>query len=211
MLHQPLHNHFQAAAGRSPPNLPHAPATTYSMNASTSFVTTDMMDFDQQLSELLGSMTLQNAWSVVPGIVKRDTSVPRTPPTAQDSFMSDGSDSEDSAYPAPSHPNTSPRQQPGASSEASTPCGCGLLQAMHEQLTSGHFPTTGGEYLEVIFIHREVFSAFPQGHLECAIAFCSLASYLESRPWRVDREGDGEAVAAFRYEAGAIASMASWK
>ena len=28
-----------------------------------------MMDFDQQLAQLLGSMTLQNTWNVVPDVV----------------------------------------------------------------------------------------------------------------------------------------------
>lgn len=81
---------------------------------------------------------------------------------------------------------------------------------MRAQLTSDRFPTTGGEYLEAIFTHREVFSAFPQGHRECAIAFSSLASSLESRDWRADREGDAEAVAAFRHEAWALANMCPW-
>ena len=89
------------------------------------------------------------------------------------------------------------------------PCGCGLLQAMHAQLTSGLCPTTGGAYLETIFTHREVFSAFPQGHRDCAIAFSQLASSLEARAWSEGKEG-GEAVAAPRHEAWVIANMSPW-
>ncbi|GJE91371.1 hypothetical protein PsYK624_075210 [Phanerochaete sordida] len=70
------------------------------MNASTSLVTTDMMDFDQQLAQLLGGMTLQNTWNVVPDVAPHDASAPHTPPAAQDAFMSDSSDTEDAAYPA---------------------------------------------------------------------------------------------------------------
>lgn len=89
----------------------------------------------------------------------------------------------------------------------SAPCGCGLLQAIHAQLTSDRFPTTGGDYLEAIFTHREVFHAFPQGHRGCAVAFTDIASCLEKRAWRADRDADYEAVAAFRNEAWVIANM----
>lgn len=74
-------------------------------------------------------------------------------------------------------------------------------------MRSGLFPTTGGEYLEAIFTHREAISAFPQAHKECAIAFSDLAEELAERDSRADRDGDPEAVAAFRHEAWVIASV----
>lgn len=92
----------------------------------------------------------------------------------------------------------------------SAPCGCELLRAIRAQLTSDHFPTTGGEYLEAIFTHREVFHALPQRHRDCAVAFSDLASCLEKRGWRPDRDADYEAVAAFRHEAWVIANMKIW-
>ena len=93
---------------------------------------------------------------------------------------------------------------------ASAPTGCELLQAIRAQLTSDRFPTTGGEYLEAIFTHREVFHAFPPGHRDCAVGFSDLASCLEKRSWRADRDADYEAVAAFRHEAWVIANMGIW-
>ncbi|KAF8918223.1 hypothetical protein CPB85DRAFT_118137 [Mucidula mucida] len=39
--------------------------------------------------------------------------------------------------------------------------GCAYLQAIQAQLES--YPTTNGEYLEAIFTHREILSAFPPG------------------------------------------------
>ena len=77
-------------------------------------------------------------------------------------------------------------------------------------MTSDRFPTTGGEYLEAIFTHREVLHALPQRHRDCAVAFTDIASCLEKRGWRSDRDADYEAVAAFRHEAWVIANMGIW-
>ncbi len=77
--------------------------------------------------------------------------------------------------------------------------GCAYLQAIQAQLES--YPTTNGEYLEAIFTHREILSAFPPGHKDCAHGLNVLASALEARAWRADRDADSEAVAAFRHEA----------
>ena len=111
----------------------------------------------------------------------------------------------------PSPPSPSPAAAERARPAASLPpCGCGLLQAVRGQLTSNRFITTGGEWLDVIFTHREVFNAYPQGHRECAVGFTDLASFLESREWRADRDSDAEAIAAFRHEAWVIASAAAW-
>lgn len=83
-------------------------------------------------------------------------------------------------------------------------CGCAYLQAIQAQLED--YQTTGGEYLEAIFTHREILSAYPAAHQECARAFSDLAYSLETRAWRADREADSEAVSAFRHEAWVIAS-----
>lgn len=50
-------------------------------------------------------------------------------------------------------------------------------------------------------MHREMFSAHPAGHVGCPAAFTALARELEGRVWRSDRDGDLEAVKAFRHEA----------
>ncbi|SJK97968.1 uncharacterized protein ARMOST_01224 [Armillaria ostoyae] len=82
--------------------------------------------------------------------------------------------------------------------------GCAYLQALQAQLDN--YPTTGGEYLEAIFTHREILSAYPGAHQLCAQGFSDLAYALEQRAWRADREADTEAVVAFRHEAWMIAS-----
>ncbi|KAK0494851.1 hypothetical protein EDD18DRAFT_286058 [Armillaria luteobubalina] len=82
--------------------------------------------------------------------------------------------------------------------------GCAYLQALRAQLDS--YPTTGGEYLEAIFTHREILSSYPGAHQLCAQGFSDLAYALEQRAWRADREADTEAVVAFRHEAWMIAS-----
>ncbi|KAK0486250.1 hypothetical protein IW261DRAFT_788334 [Armillaria novae-zelandiae] len=82
--------------------------------------------------------------------------------------------------------------------------GCAYLQALQAQLDS--YPTTGGEYLEAIFTHREILACYPGAHQLCAQGFSDLAYALEQRAWRADREADTEAVVAFRHEAWMIAS-----
>lgn len=82
--------------------------------------------------------------------------------------------------------------------------GCAYLQAIQTQLDT--YPTTGGDYLEAIFTHREIFSAFPEAHRSCARGFSDIAYALEHRAWRADRDADSEAVSAFRHEAWMIAA-----
>jgi hypothetical protein len=83
---------------------------------------------------------------------------------------------------------------------------CALLQAIigiYDPQTDdelAHFPTTCGEYLELLFTHRELFAASPQAHTGCPAGFTRLARALELRAWRADRDCDAEAVAAFRHE-----------
>ncbi|KAJ7782655.1 hypothetical protein B0H16DRAFT_463950 [Mycena metata] len=99
------------------------------------------------------------------------------------------------AYPRPDSPCEPPFQ------------GCAYLQAIQSQLAN--FPTTGGEYIESIFTHRQIFFAYPGGHRFCAKAFSDLACSLQRREWRADRDADMEAVSAFNYEAQFIASVIS--
>lgn len=89
-------------------------------------------------------------------------------------------------------------------------CGCGLLQYLQGQVSSGLYPTTGGDYLETIFTHRDMFRAYPQGHQECVLGFHDLARAIERREWRTDRDSDAEAVAAFRNEAWIIANATTF-
>ncbi|KAF8806551.1 hypothetical protein BYT27DRAFT_7102218, partial [Phlegmacium glaucopus] len=85
--------------------------------------------------------------------------------------------------------------------------GCAYLQSIRSQLEE--YPTTGGEYLDAIFTHREILHSYPAVHRDCARGFSDLAYLLEKRAWRSDREADTEAVTAFRYEAWVTASFFS--
>lgn len=225
------------------------------------------MDFDQHLAQLLGSMTLQNAWTLVPDVVSLHhrsppmhrplTHIsphirPAPPPVRRTPPLRRRTPACPTAHPTPRTPRTKHVLRPRSSSrrpylplttltcssrpkpppsrakparsasapvaspasspsgDAAAPRGCGLLQAIRAQLTSDRFPTTGGEYLEAIFTHREVVNAFPPGHRDCAVGFTELASCIEKRAWRADRDSDYEAVAAFRNEAWVLAHMSGW-
>ncbi|KAF8911488.1 hypothetical protein CPB84DRAFT_1812336 [Gymnopilus junonius] len=82
--------------------------------------------------------------------------------------------------------------------------GCAYLKSIQSQMQD--YPTTGGEYLDAIFTHREILYSYPPAHHECARAFTDIAYLLETRAWRADRDADTEAVTAFRHEAWTIAS-----
>ncbi|KAI0369010.1 hypothetical protein BV20DRAFT_1053539 [Pilatotrama ljubarskyi] len=140
--------------------------------------------------------------------------------------MSDSSDGEDSTYPPNPYPASRTPSGSGSSSVNAPqphsqpepePCGCAYLQALHGQICAGAYATTGGDYLEAIFTHREAFFAFPPAHQGCALGFSALARDLEmrrasdtaveeARLWRADWDGDSEAAAAFRHEAWVIAN-----
>ncbi|KAF9485985.1 hypothetical protein BDN70DRAFT_367228 [Pholiota conissans] len=85
--------------------------------------------------------------------------------------------------------------------------GCVYLQTIQAQLQAQGYPTTGGEYLDTIFTHREILFSYPAAHVHCARGLSDLAYELETRAWRADREADLEAVTAFRHEAWVIASQ----
>ncbi|KAJ6593460.1 hypothetical protein B0H19DRAFT_21535 [Mycena capillaripes] len=107
-----------------------------------------------------------------------------------------------------SHPNEGLHPRTNSPSEPPYQ-GCAYLQAVQFQLDTENFPTTGGEYIESIFTHRQIFFAFPGGHRCCARAFSDLACSLQRREWRADRDADMEAATAFHYEAQFIASVMS--
>ncbi|KAJ7188700.1 hypothetical protein C8R46DRAFT_1055531 [Mycena filopes] len=114
-------------------------------------------------------------------------------------------DNEDSSMSEAPHSAASTSAYP---SEPPPFQGCAYLQAIQSQVASC-FPTTGGEYIESIFTHRQIFFAYPGGHRCCAKAFSDLACELQRREWRADRDADMEAVTAFNYEAQFIASVVS--
>ncbi|TCD59935.1 hypothetical protein EIP91_011033 [Steccherinum ochraceum] len=191
------------------------------MDASGSFaISNQNMNIDDQLTQLLQGMSLSGAWQSA----NEEPRPPMPAPKEPDTFMSDSSDSEDSTYnvrliphipassdsftPLTPYPIPQPSRSTSPKSLAITPpyCGCGMLQAVQDQLDSDLFPTTSGDYLDIIFAHREVFYAYPQAHAMCALGFTEIAKKVETRQWRADREGDLEAVAAFRNEAWALAS-----
>ena len=69
--------------------------------------------------------------------------------------------------------------------------------------------TTCGEYLELIFIHREAFATLPSAQAGCSAGFSALTRALELRAWCADRDTDAEAVVAFRHEAWMVAAWMS--
>ena len=114
-------------------------------------------------------------------------------------------------YPQPSPANCSNSSATAPAAPPPPPvCGCAYLQAILDQIRSGTYTTTSGDYLETIFTHREALYAFPAGHRDCAVGFSELASHLARRErqmgWRPDWEGDSDAVNAFRNEAWVIAN-----
>ncbi|KAI9062437.1 hypothetical protein FKP32DRAFT_1593592 [Trametes sanguinea] len=175
------------------------------------------MEVDSQLSQLLDSLSLdsQRRKAVFASEEEASPTSRTSARSTNDLVMSDSSDSEDSTY----QPNPS-KSQPTSSCSADVPqppppCGCAYLQALHGQIHAGSYATTGGDYLEAIFTHREAFYAYPPGHRGCAVGFSDLARDLEMRElswgkaWRADWEGDSEAAAAFRHEAWVIANSFS--
>lgn len=166
------------------------------------------MEIDDQLATLLQTMSLGKRWNVSQRDIESEKPLLSLSALQRhDVYMSDSSDSEDSID-EPHQPVSSP--QPSASTN-STPAppppsidtlnGCRLLQYVQHCLHSGTYQTCSGDYLETIFTHREVSLAYPEGHRQCAIGFSELASELEAREWRADRDHDGDAVQAFRHEA----------
>jgi hypothetical protein len=110
---------------------------------------------------------------------------------------------------ASSSSSDAPPSPPAATATARP---CALLEALtrsYDPDAADELQTTCGEYLELIFIHREAFAALPSAHAGCSAGFSSLARALELRAWRADRDADAEAVAAFRHEAWMVAAWMS--
>jgi len=141
---------------------------------------------------------------------------PPTAPTASDMQMNDAGNYQ-SGTTASSSSSDAPPSPPAAAAAATvitTPSPCALLESLTHSYdpdtdTDGGLQTTCGEYLELIFIHREAFAALPSAHVGCSAGFSALARALELRAWRADRDADAEAVAAFRHEAWMVAAWMS--
>ncbi|KAI0263846.1 hypothetical protein BC834DRAFT_971195 [Gloeopeniophorella convolvens] len=153
-----------------------------------------MSELDLELAALLDSLSLQQKIRVS---AEPAPAPPQAPaPTAPDAPMSDAASSQSGTT--------------GSSASSGEPP-CALLEA----LTGFYDPeaeqvqTTCGEYLELIFMHREAFAARPAAHTGCSAGFSALARALELRAWRADRDADTEAVAAFRHEAWMVAAWMS--
>jgi len=136
---------------------------------------------------------------------------PTAPGAASDIPMNDGRNYQSGTTASSSSSDAHPSPAAATATVAVTPPPCALL----ESLTRSYDPdsdgadglqTTCGEYLELIFIHREAFAGRPAAHAGCSAAFSALARALELRAWRADRDADTEAVAAFRHEAWMVAA-----
>lgn len=180
--------------------MPYPDIVVYPTMNSSSFHTfvheqkSDDLQMEMDLCSQLEAMGLEKRWAREK---ESEVFAPITmPPTADvhDLIMSD---SEDSTY----HTDESD----SSSNNGEEPSGCALLQQIQSSIDQ--YPTTGGEYLEAIFMHRSLCAAFPQGHRSCARCFSDIAYRLEKRAWRADRDADTEAVSAFRHEAWMIAAM----
>ncbi|KAI0724181.1 hypothetical protein C8Q72DRAFT_786972 [Fomitopsis betulina] len=167
------------------------------------------MDIDMHLTQLLGNMTIASGrWGgadIVSGIDKGNRRAPAD-------VTAGGTPRHDHVRRVRHRKLESPSESSDytKTADAPPPCGCALLQWLREQLEAGKYATTGGDYLEIIFTHREAFHAFPDGHRTCAIGFSDIAADLERREVRPDRESDPEAAAAFRHEAWVVASSGVW-
>ncbi|KAG7086483.1 hypothetical protein E1B28_002433 [Marasmius oreades] len=166
------------------------------------FDTSIIKPVDGDLCDLLGSMSLASGY-------KKEEFIDATPrlhqPTldVRDEVMSDDSLSDTtSEYSNQSKPPTQSRNDKSTNETY----GCTYLKVLQEQIAIEGYPTTGGDYLEAIFTHRELFTSYRGSHQDCARAFSDIAFSLERRAWRADRDADSEAVAAFRHEAWMIAA-----
>jgi len=154
-----------------------------------------MSELDIELATLLDSLSLQQS------IIR--TNEPVSKPTVSDIPMNDAE-------------NYQVQSGTTASSSSSgvqhTPPPCALLEALtrsYDPDASDVLQTTCGEYLDLIFMHREAFAAQPSAHARCSAGFSALARAMELRAWRADRDADTEAIAAFRHEAWMVAAWGS--
>jgi len=185
-----------------------------------------MSELDIELTALLESLSLQQRIRTMTN-EPAPTTAP-TAPTAPDMQMNDAGNnyqSDTTASSSSSDAPPSPKAGGAAAAVATqavavtTPPPCALLGSLTRSYdpdtdtdTDGAadaLQTSCGEYLELIFIHREAFAALPSAHVGCPAGFSALARALELRAWRADRDADTEAVAAFRHEAWMVAAWMS--
>ncbi|KZV66455.1 hypothetical protein PENSPDRAFT_689018 [Peniophora sp. CONT] len=152
---------------------------------------------DAELASLLDSLTIQQKTPTRESAQSGSVHVSDVAMSDEEHYLSDASVSSTSSAGKPSSTPVPPEP-------------CALLQSIiglydpAEELED--FPTTCGEYLELLFTHRELFSACPHAHTGCPAGLAQLARALELRAWRADRECDAEAVAAFRHESWQVAA-----
>lgn len=161
----------------------------------TESIVSEHYSVDMDLCNLLGTMKLDSSYDKKKPATNIAQVVSPSPDIQGDIMSEDPSYQSDAA-------------SEGSTSSSSTIrtnfYGCAYLQAIQAQIQD--YQTTGGEYLELIFTHREILASYPAAHRECARALSDLAYSLETRAWRADREADSEAVCAFRHEAWVTAS-----
>lgn len=164
--------------------------------------------FEMDLCNLLQTMKLEGSQAEVPRYPNSVLPNAHDDPMDEVNYHSDGGSDCSSSSSGSSASNTVSKEAAFANTiplaETHEVFGCAYLQAVCSQLDN--YPTTSGEYLEAIFIHREILSSFPGAHRDCARAFTDLAYRIEQRAWRADRDADLDAVTAFRNEAWMIAS-----
>ncbi|VDC02653.1 unnamed protein product [Peniophora sp. CBMAI 1063] len=152
---------------------------------------------DVELASLIENLTLRTKTPTRESAQSDFAHVSDVAMSDEEPYLSDASGSSTSSAGKPSKAPMQPEP-------------CALLQNIiglydpAEELKN--FPTTCGQYLELLFTHRELFSACPHAHTGCSAGLAQLARSLELRAWRADRECDSEAVAAFRHESWQVAA-----
>jgi len=180
---------------------------------------TGMSELDFELAALLDTLSLQQRITTTsqPAAAAATAASPASAPptvTVSDIQMNDAGNSQ-SGTTASSNSSDAPR----SATVTATAAPCAFLESLtrsydldaaaddSEELHQ--VQTTCGEYLDLIFIHRDLFAGRPSAHAGCSAAFTSLARALELRAWRADRDADIEAIVAFRHEAWMIAAWMS--
>ncbi|KAI9507980.1 hypothetical protein F5148DRAFT_35429 [Russula earlei] len=161
------------------------------------------LQVDFELAALLDSLTLQQQR------IKTLANEPQAAPTA--TTVSDVQMNDAGTYQSGTTASSNSSDAPRSATATVAAAPCALLESLTRSygLDADGLQTTCGEYLELIFIHRELFAARPSAHAGCSAAFSAVARALELRAWRADRDADTEAVAAFRHEAWMVAAYMS--
>ncbi|KAF8176533.1 hypothetical protein BJ912DRAFT_698013 [Pholiota molesta] len=166
----------------------------------THFIGSEHYSVDMDLCDLLQTMKLDSRYDIrkptedIAQIALLPPSV-SPPGSLQDELMREvmnyhsDAESESSTSSSSSEP-----RKPAVPSKADEErlYGCVYLQTIQAQLQAQGYPTTGGEYLDTIFTHREILFSYPSAHLECARALSDLAYHwrrgrgeqIERRIWK---------------------------